>query len=235
MNCDEARLLIGADPTAADPRVEAHLSTCQACRAWRDEMLALDARIRRAVLMDVPARAVTVTTASPCRRVRPARGWLAVAASVLIVLTSAVAVWLVQAPSALARDVIDHMAMEPHAWSTDSAVTRSTLELVLARGGVRLSPQAGPVTYAHSCWFRGQWVPHLVVQTTDGPMTVLILAGERGSDSERFDEGRYTGIILPTDGGSIAVLSLGRANVEAQARALFTAVTWPGTGIRANN
>lgn len=225
MNCVEVRLLLGADPQGADPRLEGHLSVCEACRAYREEVRELDTRIRRTLLTDFPARAISSATESPPRRTQPTSRWLAFAASLLIAFTSAVAIWVVQAPSALAQDVIDHVALEPDAWSAHGVPTRS-LEVVLAQAGVRLSPRAGAVTYAMSCRFRGQWVPHLVVRTTDGPVTVLILTHERASRPERFDEEGFAGIILPAHGGSIAVLSRGGARVEAQARILSAALTW---------
>ena len=39
---------------------------------------------------------------------------------------------------------------------------------------------AGLVSYANSCVFRGHHVPHLVVQTEAGPVTVMVLVHESG-------------------------------------------------------
>src|SRR2546430_10990394 len=49
VSCDEARLLIGADPGATTPALEEHLATCAGCARFRDEMRSLDADIRRAL------------------------------------------------------------------------------------------------------------------------------------------------------------------------------------------
>ncbi len=38
MICEDARLLIGADPDAAGPELEEHVRGCDGCRAFRDEM-----------------------------------------------------------------------------------------------------------------------------------------------------------------------------------------------------
>jgi hypothetical protein len=50
-------------------------------------------------------------------------------------------------------------------------------------------------------------VPHLVVQTDAGPVTVMVLTHELPRAPMRFDEHGYRGMIVPVVGhGSIAVL-----------------------------
>jgi hypothetical protein len=63
-----------------------------------------------------------------------------------------------------------------------------------------------PVVYAMPCEFRGHVVPHLVVQTPNGPMTVMLLAHERVSKRTEFSEGGFHGVLLPAGNGSVAVL-----------------------------
>jgi hypothetical protein len=63
------------------------------------------------------------------------------------------------------------------------------------------------VSYASSCLFRGHRVPHLVVQTSMGPVTVMVLVHESVSKAVPFDEEGYRGVIVPVPGhGSLAVL-----------------------------
>ena len=59
MNCEHARLLIGADPSALPPELQEHLRECHACDAFRTEMLTLEGRIQRA-LQDPPPLAARV-------------------------------------------------------------------------------------------------------------------------------------------------------------------------------
>src|SRR5207248_4339760 len=49
VTCDEARLLIGADPGVTTTALEEHLRGCAACAGFRRETRALDADIRRAL------------------------------------------------------------------------------------------------------------------------------------------------------------------------------------------
>ncbi len=120
------------------------------------------------------------------------------AASFLIALVIAGALWVAAPHASLAADVVAHMAGEPDAWArTDVPVPAQDLAKVLDAAHVRLKPDAGMVSYAQSCLFRGHHVPHLVVQTEAGPVTVMVLAHESVSKPMPFDEEGYRGVILP--------------------------------------
>jgi Protein of unknown function (DUF3379) len=103
---------------------------------------------------------------------------------------------------------------------TPASVDRADLQEILARSGVRLK-DIGRVSYAMSCTFRGHRVPHLVVQTQTGPVTVLLLPEERSiTEPQALDEGGYAGVILPAPRGGIAVLGTGAPIAEVAAAVL---------------
>ena len=77
---------------------------------------------------------------------------------------------------------------------------------VLGPAGMRLGSGAGTVSFAARCVFDGRVVPHLVVQTPEGPVTVLVLSHRTVARPVRFDEQGYAGIVLPAPRGSIAVV-----------------------------
>ncbi len=142
--------------------------------------------------------------------------------------------WLAAPGPSLAADVVTHMAEEPEAWrSTDVAVTAARLQTAIGDSHMRLAEGAGIVSYAHSCGFRGHQVPHLVIQTGTGPVTVMVLVHEQVSKSVQFDEQGYRGVIVPAAGhGSLAVLARGSAadikSVERIAARVLDSIVWTG-------
>jgi hypothetical protein len=124
------------------------------------------------------------------------------------------------------------MAGEPGAWrKTDVPVPDAELNAVLRESKIRLAPAAGPVSYASSCYFRGHDVPHLVVQTASGPVTVMVLVHESVSGLTQFDEQGYRGTIVPIPGhGSVAVLMRGQSVDSAElariAARVSDSITW---------
>ena len=156
------------------------------------------------------------------------------AASVLLALVVAGGLWLSAPGPSLAADVVTHMAGEPQAWKrTDVPVPTPELLDVLRNSRLRLGSGAGVVSYAASCEFRGHRVPHLVVQTESGPVTVMVLVHEHVPKTVQFDEQGYRGVIVPVPGhGSLAVLTRGPATdlntVEHIAARVLDSIVWTG-------
>jgi hypothetical protein len=235
MKCADARRLVDADPGAtATAALEEHLAGCEACRQWQGEMRALEGAIRRALDVDLGA-AVAAPTATPAASPRAARVGarplrpLAMAAGLLVALAAGAFLWIVRPAAALAAEVVAHAEGEPASWSAVAAVPDAEVDAILRRAGVTLDATARDVVYARSCEFRGREIPHLVVRTTSGPVTVLVLAGERVALRHRFSEEGYTGVLVPAQQGSIAVLAQGATEVDEAARLVTRALRWDGS------
>jgi hypothetical protein len=222
MICQEARRLIGAEPGVTSLELEQHLQECDACTQFQLEMVTLDANIRRA-LEQLPSAARGRTT----RRLAARSGW-ALAASILLVLGATLAVWALRPADTLAHEVVAHVTAEPQSWVGTDAVSRAALDEVLHRNGLILDATPYTVVYARSCWFRGHYVPHLVVRTEHSLATVLILRSERVDRREAFHEDGLSGVIVPTAHGSIAVLAAGSAQLDDVAEKMQVAVRSPG-------
>ncbi|MDP8986600.1 MAG: DUF3379 domain-containing protein [Pseudomonadota bacterium] len=212
-----------ADPHGQDADERLHLASCPECTAYTARLLRFEERLARALHVRTGAAAqrggvvVPLPSIGRKRIARPAtqrripRGWLAAAASVLLAAVVVASLWLGATGPTLAADVVSHMAAEPQAWSRSAtAVPQPQLDQVLRESHVRLKADPGLVSYANSCLFRGHRVPHLVVQTAAGPVTVMVLTRESSRTTTRFDERGYRGMILPVPGhGSVAALERG--------------------------
>jgi hypothetical protein len=216
MNCQDYRRALLAEPHGTSPDRADHLAGCTNCARYTDEVLRFEARLGSALRLPSNARAAPGVAPSPVIALRrPTRrggrarpGWWAAAASVLLAVVVAGGLWLAKPGPTLAADVVAHMAGEPAAWTaTQVPVPGRRLDAVLAASKLRLKGDAGLVTYASSCLFRGYRVPHLVVQTAAGPITVMLLTHESARAAVDFDEQGYRGMIVPVPGhGSLAVL-----------------------------
>ena len=186
--------------------------------------------------LPLPADNVVLLRASSARATYRARrkGWFAMAASVLLAVVVAGGLWLSAPGPSLAADVVTHMREEPQAWRrTDVPVQDAQLETVLRDSHLRLGAGSGIVSYANSCDFRGHQVPHLVVQTESGPVTVMVLIHEQVPKPVQFDEQGYRGVIVPVAGhGSLAVLTRGSAadpeTIEHIAHRVLDSIIWAG-------
>lgn len=216
MSCEQARLTIGADPEGSAPELERHLQECESCRQFRAEMRTLEAHIRRA-LERPPGSARTARSTW-----RP----LALAASVLLAMLAVLAVWALRPSDTLAREVVAHVQEEPESWLARQQVDAQSIASALRSAGVKLDITSDRITYAQSCWFRDHYVPHLVVQTAQGPVTVMILRNQPVRARRTFREEGMSGVIVPAPPGSIAVLTRGGANIDAVTAQMLQDVRW---------
>jgi len=250
IDCAYYRRAMLSDPHDSDPELRLHREGCPECSLYTERLLRFESRFERALRVGAPqavpqvvpilkaadVRAGAQRPAGPHRRFQGVnRAWLAMAASVLIVLTAVGGLWLASPGRSLAADVVAHMAGEPQAWvRTDVAVVPAELAEVLKDSHLRLRPNAPMVSYARSCAFRGHHVPHLVVQTDMGPITVMVLVHESVRKQVPFDEEGYRGVILPVPGhGSLAVLARGQSTdlgaVRRVAARVQNAIDWTGS------
>jgi hypothetical protein len=220
MNCDAARLAIGGDPGASTPELEEHVRGCAACAQWRREMQALDADILRALQLPPDMAHATAARAAPAWR-----QW-ALAASAVLATFAVFALWLLRPSDTLAHDVVTHVQGEPDSWLATQQVSAEELNHALSGAGVALHITSDKIVYAQSCWFHGHYVPHLVVQTALGPTTVMILRHEQVGGRRAFHEAGMSGVIVPNERGSIAVVARGSAEVGAVAGQMGGEVHW---------
>lgn len=218
LDCKHVRLAIGGDPRHLSAEVRQHLTTCAACARFRDETLRLDEQLQAA--LELPLQRFR----APARRPGPARRF-ALAASLVGALIVGGGAWLLRPQTALARELAAHVRHEEGSWALQRRLTAGEIDAVLARAGVRFDTSM-PVVYASPCPFHGRVAPHLVVQTEKGPVTVMLLAGQRLMRRTRFSEEGYEGVLLPAGEGSVAVLTRGGAVPESTEDAVLSAIRW---------
>ena len=234
MEHSQYRAAIMADPHNADAELRAHREACAECRAFTEKLLKFESRLERALRVDIPPKADVLPFARKRGSAATApRRWMALAASILLGAAIVGGVWLSLPQPSLAAAVVAHMAGEPEAWQRTEAVPQPELADVLKDSKLRLKPDAGIVSYASSCAFRGHRVPHLVVQTAKGPVTVMVLVHEAARQVTPFDSEGYRGTIVPVPGhGSIAVLmrdsGISAAEIQRIAARVDESIVWTG-------
>lgn len=206
MNCQEFRQTVGADPGSSAPELTAHARDCAACARHWQELRSMDDVIRRALQIEFEdkAQVIPLTRSHRKRWSMP----LSIAASVTMAAALGLILWLSLPGEALARQLVAHVEHEPQSLvRTAHTVDPGELNAILARSGLTLKPGIGSISYAMSCPFRGHQVPHLVMQTETGPVTVLVLPEETSvKHRQAFDEGGFSGVIVPAPRGALAVL-----------------------------
>jgi hypothetical protein len=239
MNCEEYRQSVAADPSfdgGAD-----HLSTCEACRAFRAEIQALDDKIARALEISVPALnlpklpiddadnpAADNVVSLPVRKPFARPAWYALAASVMLAVVIGVRMFGAGASyESLADEVLAHLDHEPYSLRPSATpVSDRRLGAVVPADVASMDHSAGLITYAQSCVINGKTVPHLVIQGERGPVTILLMPEEGISAAVPLDGENTHGVILPVGDGSIAIIGAREEKLERIEKSVLNSVRW---------
>ena len=192
----------------------------------------MDRDLARLLATAPPPRADTRVLALPvaprAKATAPALpGLMALAASVVLCVGLALLLWTLRPQPSLAAGVLGHVALESGSWSNVAPMTAAATDAVLKGAEVSLDPADTVVTYARICLFHGHWVPHLVVRTASGPVTVMVLRQERIAARQSFRQNGYSGILVPTpSGGTLAVIVQGDPDLDDVARAVSPHLRW---------
>jgi hypothetical protein len=252
MRCEEFRQRLDSDPGADFPGRSAHAAACGDCARYAAEAAVFERRLAAALAVDVPDFPIDLPEDGHAdggagdgdkvvsldgrrgghgARWRGLPAWAGVAAALALAVT--LALQFGTGPrqldsSALAAEVIEHMAHEPFSRVvTDEAVPGGQLSQVLAPAVSRLdADRVGLVTYAKTCPINGRDVPHLVVQGADGPVTLILMAGEKLDAPVPLEGDGFHGVMLPVGEGSIAVIGETGQSVEDVTESVRNAVDW---------
>jgi hypothetical protein len=234
MNCDDYRKAISAEPSFDGGA--GHIAGCESCRQYREEILALDARIARALAIEVPpiempelhhVETDKVTSIGHRRQLAPA-AWFAVAAT--LVLGAFLGVRLFDGGAgggSLPEQILAHLPHESFAVKvSDVAVPADRLRAVVAPDIARFDSGSALITYAQTCEINGRDVPHLVMQGKNGPVVIILMPEEEVNAALPFGDGDVQGVILPVGGGSIAIVGGQGESFDDVERTILNSVTW---------
>jgi len=233
MDCRTIRERIEIDPAHLELECAEHIELCAACAAYAERVGNAEWLIHEALRFDVAAM-------KRCGPRKPASRWAIgerriVWTSVAAALVAGVALWfgVTLGPDVdngpLVAEVLEHWYEEPQSWvQTDVQISPASLEEVIS-GQVDIDiTRLGLLSFAQSCFVRGEWIPHLVVQGRRGPVMLLLLPHEWLAEQvplELPEEG-LSGVIVPHGEGSVVVIGETDEPMEPLRERLTAAVEW---------
>ena len=100
------------------------------------------------------------------------------------------------------------------------------LGFLLSQFGAELDRAVGRVSYASVCRIGRQTGVHVVVPGQQGPVTILIMPGEYVMRRSQVRSSRFSGVIVPTKKGSMAIVGQKLEPVDEVAERMQRAIVW---------
>ncbi len=211
MNCLEFRRLCLADPGRPNLEYLRHKRECPTCGSLALGVEQFDRTLHEAVNVEVPealqSRILLRRSIGENHIYQQRRRWvLAVAASVFLTVGVLFAVLQLPETPALGQVALAHIDGEPDALIAREEVGNAVLKDLFDGFGIELKGGLGKVTHATRCQIREAQGAHLVLTGSKGPVTLLVMPGEYVGERAVFSDRKFSGIIIPADGGSLAIV-----------------------------
>ncbi len=220
MYCLDVRRILTATPDSADAAVLEHLRQCPACAHHAEDeknfSRQIDAQLNVAVPDGLASRILLQHGLVEERRYRRHRHyWQALAASVLLTVGLISGMLLVNAPYSLEEVALAHVQEEGMALQAEGNIQLTQLNDMLAPYHLKLQQAIGRVGFAMPCHIRQYAGAHLVMDGEHGKVTVLIMPGEYVMARKTLQQEDLQGLLIPVDGGSIAIIGQLQEPLEA--------------------
>lgn len=236
MNCLDFRRRIGAEPRSTDPELLAHRDSCrEGCAGFWQRAQRFEDDLEVAMAVPVPeglADRILLAQATGERRhqVRRRRGWMAIAASLLIVLAGAGMFWHQSDMNSLPALAVAHMPEEMDSLAMTRPMTDAEIEAGFAgRSATLKGPAPNGVTYVRDCMVGPYPAVHAVTRMDDEPVVALYVPGKMGEHDGNFRRDGWDGREMALRGGTLLVMAQGASKhtMDAVARAWRAAIEGP--------
>ena len=156
------------------------------------------------------------------------RNWLggSIAASIAVFMSLILILPKTMDSSVLAKEVISHIYEDTHALDVQMNVPKNNIDTMLTSYGGKLKGPIGQVTYLGHCIVGGQTGIHMVLNTSQGIVTVLLLPKQSINDSILLSDNQLNGILYPSQKGSIAIVSEHAAAIEQTRQQINQNLNW---------
>lgn len=218
MNCLEFRRVTLSDPGHLDQDTTQHLDECSQCAEYYSGLLDFESNLSDAINIDPPAdlaaRVMMNANLKQANRFVMPKTWVRFAAAASVAFAVFLIIPFGTDTGSVDAMVLEHIEHEPYAFKNVKQLDTAMVNKVLNDIGFELDGEALPVTYAMGCILRGTKGAHLVLAGESGPVTVMVMPGEHIAQPQTIAHAKYSGIIVPTSTGSIAIVGDANADVS---------------------
>ena len=162
------------------------------------------------------------------KRQRQWRNWLTGSVAAAIIITFSVHLLTPATINAaqLAQSVINHVHDDTHALNVRMDVPKSSIDTMLASYGGKLKGPIGQVSFLGHCIVGGHTGIHMVLNTPQGLVTVILLPNQSINQPSLLTDSQYSGILYPSEKGSIAIIAEHKKSIEDTRQNINQNLNW---------
>lgn len=210
MNCLSARRIVSTDIKESSASLVQHLKECATCKAFYDRQLAFNHKLKLAAEVEVPeglaARILVEHKLNQKKAKSVTNRWLAMAASIMLVVSVSVVTSLHSTP-ALAETIVEHIYEDVKMLEMRDHIAPVQLNELLNPHGVNIRADMGHARSAGNCVIDGKLSAHIVFKGKNAPVTMIVVPKRINSERIEFDEQEMVGLLVNMPRGTLALVS----------------------------
>lgn len=219
MNCINVCRQIATDPEHLNHEISTHLAHCGSCRAFAKSQQQFSKTLNRATRIKPPEElAAKILLRQSLQRKNTfqfrLRAVMAIATVFVLAIGLVIGIQQWNSPLSLQQSVITHIKNEQHHLYESNSVSQITLKKLLEPHHIKLVHSLANVHYASACPIRQFPGVHLIIQGTNGPVTILLMPNEHISRTMPITDSRFNGRLIPVSNGSIAIVGENNENLN---------------------
>ncbi|MBU2710951.1 DUF3379 family protein [Zooshikella harenae] len=226
MKCLEFRRLALEQPAAIPAEAQAHIRQCANCKQFYQKLNTQEAALAQALAVDVPEDLVAkIMLRQSFAPEEPAgssakgshqgvkRGIIGFALAASIGVLAVMLNWLplntpvYEEHGATAELMIRHVEDESETLTKTELISMDTFRKTLQNVNLQAKADYQGITFAGNCIVDGILAAHFVVQTPEGPVTVLLMPNHPFHDPIDYSDKRWHVAMVPMKKGSAAFIS----------------------------
>lgn len=231
MNCFEFRRHYLADPYRQTADTRQHREECHSCTAFAAEQdrinKAVEYIVRVPVPTDLEAR-VLMQQSFQASRVAQRRASMIWRMAAVFVLGISISIWIAlwHGPGVLADAVVSYVRTQPVQSLAQDTMSADEVRKVFQDERIQFQSEVVSVHYAMPCIINGIRAIYMVVDSDNGPVSVVVMPQQTVPERTTFSEAGYQGVIVRCQQGSVAIVGTTGQNVELVEKRMIAAMQW---------
>lgn len=162
------------------------------------------------------------------KRQKQWRNWLgsSIAAALILAFSLSLTLPKTQDSALLTQEVLQHVHDDTHALNIRMNVPKTNIDTMLASYGGKLNGPIGQVTFLGHCIIGGHTGVHMVLNTSKGVVTVILLPSQTIDGPTSLQDNQLKGLVYPAQKGSIAVVSEYLEAIESTRQQIDKNLNW---------
>ncbi len=230
--CLEVRRELTTDPKSRSPVIMKHLSSCNSCADYLQEIKLFNDKLSTAIKVEAPegleSRILLAQRMGQSQISNATKysnyTWMSLAAGIVLAIGLSISMYKFGESHGLEQDVLAHVYNELYILEKDENIQLASLNILLKPHGIQANEGIGHIRHAANCPFGDKFVPHIILDDQGKAVTVMYIPWENVGKRIQLEDQRFKGTLFGAQQGSFVILTEDREVLEGMENRVMSSI-----------